>query len=263
MSNTLIQALVDIGISEKEAELYIALLKTPGAQAASTLSRKMNMNRTTVYKMLLNLAKLGLVTKAIQGGVTCFYSDNPEDRLKMLIDNRQNLLQKVNQRILDSLPFLTIDPFSQEKNLPKVRYYEGIEGIKQIYEEILKVGEDYYRYGDITKIYGALGDFTDDFIRRRNKLKITANAIMPFYKRDEKEIEEKDKMELRKVLYIPNELFPIEGEVRIFGNKVAIMSLRKESLIGVVIESEAVANMFKSIFMLTWKDYAKQAFKLD
>jgi hypothetical protein len=90
---------------------------------------------------------------------------------------------------------------------------------------------------------------------------ITAHAIMPYHKRSE-ELYKKDKEELRKALYIPHDLFPIEGEVRIFGNKVAILSLKKDSPIGVIIESEIVARMFKSIFMLTWQDYAKKTFKL-
>ena len=255
------QALKEFGLSKQESDLYLTLVKMPGAQPASILARKMHMNRTTAYKMLMNLARLRLVTKTMKHGITCFFAENPENRLKSMVEEREHKLGEVNKAILDALPSLTIQEDMHEADLPKIRYYEGIEGLKQIYEEVLKEGKNYYRYGDITKIYGTLGDFTDEYIKKRNKLGITAHAIMPFYERSKKNIE-KDRREDRKALYIPHELFPIEGEVRIFGNKVAIMSLRKESPIGVIIESDIVANMFKSIFMLTWKDYAKKAFKL-
>jgi len=257
----LIQALKEFGLSKKEAELYITLVKTAGHQPASIIANKMSMNRTTVYKMLLHLAKVGLVTKTIKHGITCFFAEAPENRLKNLVEEKGNKIEQMNKAIMDALPMLTIQEDIKEENLPKIRYYEGVEGLKQIYEEVLREGKDYYRYGDITKIYGALGDFTDEYIKKRNELGITAHAIMPYYDRNKENIQ-KDKQELRKSLYIPHEFFPIDGEVRIFGNKVAILSLRKESPIGVIIESETVASMFKSIFMLTWKDYVKKAFKI-
>ena len=254
------QALEEIGLSGIEVDAYLTLLKTAGAQPASVLANRMSINRTTAYKALINLSKRGLATKTMKHGIICFFAEDPEDSLKSLIGDRQEKLKEVNQTILDALPSLIVGE-EGSPHLPKIRYYEGIDGIKQIYEAVLKEGVDYYRYGDITKIYGTLGEFTDEFIRKRNKLGINSHAIMPYHKRSE-ELYKKDKDELRKALYIPHDLFPIEGEVRIFGNKVAILSLKKDSPIGVIIESEIVARMFKSIFMLTWRDYTEKAFKL-
>jgi sugar-specific transcriptional regulator TrmB len=254
------QALEEIGLSKIEVETYLTLLKTAGAQPASVLANRMNLNRTTAYKALVSLAKRGLATKTMKHGIICFFAEDPEDSLKNLITDRQETLKEVNQTVLEALPSLIVGE-EGSPHLPKIRYYEGIEGIKQIYEAVLKEGVDYYRYGDIAKIYGTLGDFTDEFIRKRNKLGIVAHAIMPYHKRSE-ELYKKDKDEQRKALYIPYDLFPIEGEVRIFGSKVAIMSLKKDSPIGVIIESEIVARMFKSIFMLTWEDYTKKTFKI-
>lgn len=253
-------ALEEIGLSKIEVDAYLTLLKTAGAQPASILANRMSINRTTAYKALLNLSKIGLATKTMKHGIICFFTEDPEDTLKALIHDKQEKLKEVNSSILEALPSLAVGE-EASPNLPKIRYYEGIEGIKQIYEAVLKEGVDYYRYGDITKIYSTLGEFVDDYIRRRNRLGITAHAIMPYHKRSE-ELYKKDKEELRKALYIPYDLFPIEGEVRIFGSKVAIMSLKQDSPIGVIIESEIVARMFKAIFMLTWRDYAKKTFKL-
>lgn len=254
------QALEEIGLSKIEVETYLTLLKTAGAQPASILANRMSINRTTAYKALINLSKLGLATKTMKHGIICFFAEDPEDTLKALVDEKQATLKEVNASILEALPSLIVGE-EGSPHLPKIRYYEGVEGLKQVYEAVLKEGADYYRYGDITKIYGTLGDFVEDWIKRRNKMGITAHAIMPYHKRSE-ELYKKDKEELRKALYIPHDLFPIEGEVRIFGNKVAILSLKQDSPIGVIIESEIVARMFKSIFMLTWQDYAKKTFKI-
>ena len=254
------QALEEMGLSPIEVDTYLTLLKTAGAQPASVLANRMRINRTTAYKALINLSKLGLATRTMKHGIICFFAEDPEDTLKTLIEDRKETLKEVNATILEALPSLIVGE-EGSPHLPKIRYYEGIEGIKQVYEAVLKEGVDYYRYGDITKIYGTLGEFTEDYIKRRNKMGITAHAIMPYHKRSE-ELYRKDKDELRKALYIPYDLFPIEGEVRIFGNKVAILSLKQDSPISVIIDSEVVARMFKSIFMLTWRDYAKKTFKI-
>lgn len=254
------QALEEMGLSKIEVETYLTLLKTAGAQPASVLANRIKINRTTAYKALINLAHLGLATKTMKHGIICFFAEDPEDTLKTLIIEKQETLKEVNASILEALPSLIVGE-EGSPHLPKIRYYEGIDGIKQVYEAVLKEGVDYYRYGDITKIYGTLGDFVEDWIKRRNKMGITAHAIMPYHKRSE-ELYKKDKEELRKSLYIPYDLFPIEGEVRIFGNKVTILSLKKDSPISIIIDSEVVARMFKSIFMLTWRDYTKNTFKI-
>ncbi len=253
------QVLTNLGLQDKEPDVYLALLRTPGAQPASIIATRANLNRTTVYKTLVKLVKKGLVTKTQRHGITCFFAEDPENRLKLLVEEREKQLGEMSQAMLEALPLLTMNEEDVD-SLPKIRYYEGIEGIKQIYEAVLKEEKDQYRYGDITKIYEALGIYTDEYIKKRNELGFTTHAIMPFYEKDEKELK-KNKREHREVLYIPHKLFPIEGEVRIFGNKVAIMSLRKESPIGVIIESKTIAKMFNSIYMLTWKNYGNKAIK--
>lgn len=249
------QVLSNLGLQDKEPDVYLTLLKMPGVQPASIIAGRAELNRSTTYKALMKLVKKGLVTKTQRQGVTCFFAEDPEGRLKHLIESKERTFNEMNQIILEQLPLLMVN---QESDLPKIRYYENIEGIKSIYEAILKEEKDVYRYGDIEKIYEALGDYTDEFIKKRNELGITTHAIMPYDKKISAEIN-KHKKEDREVMYIPHKLFPIDGEIRIFGNKVAIISLREKSFIGVIIESETIAKMFYSIFMLTWKGYGNQA----
>ncbi len=217
------------------------------------------MNRTTTYKILINLSKIGLISKTQKHGIIRFFADDPENKLKKLIEKEERVISEVNSTILDSLPLLTSQKDNYNSNIPKIRFYEGVDGVKQIYEEVLKEGKDYYRYGDLEKIYNILGDYADEFIKKRKKLNIKSYAIMPI-RNDKKRAnnDEKNIDELREPLYIPYEIFPIEGEIRIFGNKVSIVSLQKKPLIGVIIESEVIYNMFYSIFMLTWNNFREK-----
>ncbi|QQR82937.1 hypothetical protein IPJ72_03855 [Candidatus Peregrinibacteria bacterium] len=158
------QVLQNLGLTDKEPQVFISLLQLPGAQPASLIATRSGINRTTTYKALMSLVKRGLVTKTQRQGITCFFAEDPENRLKTLVEKQKEQLNQMSQVILKSIPLLTMA--GNEAYLPKIRYYEGIEGIKQIYEAILREEKDVYRYGDITKIYEALGVFTDEYIKR-------------------------------------------------------------------------------------------------
>ncbi|MFH1012763.1 MAG: helix-turn-helix domain-containing protein [Candidatus Peregrinibacteria bacterium] len=255
------QVLTRLGLEDKEPVVYLSLLRVPGAQPASVIANRTAMNRSTVYKTLVKLVKKGLVTKTQRRGITCFFAEDPEDKLKHLIETQQRDLESMNKSIFDALPLLTVNIEGSQAMLPKIRYSEGIEGVKQVYEAVLKEGKDCYRYGDIAKIYEALGVYTDEYIQKRNELGIVTHAIEPADHPKPADLK-KHQRECREVLFIPKKLFPIEGEVRVFGNKVAIISLHKESPIGVIIESKTIAKMFLSIFMLTWENYGAKGTKI-
>src|SRR5512136_217938 len=91
------QVLKNLGLLDKEPEIYLTLLKTPGAQPASVIATRANLNRTTVYKTLVKLVSKGLVTKTQRHGATCFFAEDPENRLKILVDERQRQLGEMNQ----------------------------------------------------------------------------------------------------------------------------------------------------------------------
>ena len=53
-------------------------------------------------------------------------------------------------------------------------------------------------------------------------------------------------------LFIPIEKFPFHTEITIYANKVALVSFGRK-LIGVVLESEDIANTLRCMFDLLWK----------
>ena len=57
---------------------------------------------------------------------------------------------------------------------------------------------------------------------------------------------------LREARYIPADKFPFTCDVAVYGNRVAISALRKNP-IGVIIESEEIADSLKTIFNLAWE----------
>ena len=135
---------------------------------------------------------------------------------------------------------------------PKIRFYEGVDGLKQIYEEtlLLKPKEEMLAYGQAELIHNILGDeWVDDYLARRRGAKIFQRAIVEDSELG-REHQKNDKNENRQTILIPAEKYPFKNELNVFANKVSIISFKE--LMGVIIESADVAESQRSIFELAW-----------
>ena len=90
------QLLRDIGLSEKEATMYIALLRY-GRQTISLLARKTSFNRGTAYVILHQLLEKGLAKKSSKGKVQYFAPLDPASLLSYL-DTKKSRLNRVKNR---------------------------------------------------------------------------------------------------------------------------------------------------------------------
>ncbi len=124
-----------------------------------------------------------------------------------------------------------------------------MEGIKEIYEDIIKTGEDIYTWTDIDRIYKTLGEYMYEFIKKRVKKGITTYSIMPKNKMNLEHA--KREHEKRKAKCIGN--LPIDGEIRIYNNKVAVITYHGKKPVGIVLQGQVITKMFRTIFDNAWK----------
>ena len=75
------QLLKKAGFSEKEIDVYLALL-AQGQAVASDIAEQASINRSTTYVILDALAKRGLVETINRGGVAMFTAGPPENLVK-------------------------------------------------------------------------------------------------------------------------------------------------------------------------------------
>lgn len=139
---------------------------------------------------------------------------------------------------------------------PEITYYEGIEGIKEIYEDIFvtlaaKRGKKVvYCWTDFEAKADLLGpSFIADYGERRKAAGIVIQAIKPKTAkaiRDQATAQRKSIVRLIRGLQLP-------GEVRIYGHKVAFITFAKDRPVGFVIEGEKIQTMMTSIFSECWK----------
>ena len=80
-NNVLIKDLIDFGLSEKEAEIYIALLELEVA-TVQEIAKKTGINRSSSYVVLESLKKKGLVGISEDKSIQQFFASSPEVLLR-------------------------------------------------------------------------------------------------------------------------------------------------------------------------------------
>lgn len=248
MASILEKILEDLGLSEKEAKVYLACLEL-GESAPADIAKHSGINRATTYVIAEKLTKDGLMSQLEKGKKTYFMAENPEQLLRLLRKQEQNIKNK-EQEFQKYLPELkTIFDTAGER--PKVRFFEGKEGIKAIQEDFLNSKdrriEEVYSHDDLGNV------FTEEDLRKtrdvRKKRNIQARVI---YVRKEGKRKHVFMPELTVRRIIPQELFSVHSDILFYDNKVAMVSL-KGKLVGVIIENKVIVDTLRSIFNLAWE----------
>jgi sugar-specific transcriptional regulator TrmB len=232
-------SLYQLGLKGREADVYLASLEL-GAGSVSQLAKKSGLKRTTIYDILEGLIQKGLIVQTKKGKKRLFYAEEPRF-LEKLIENKKTVFR-------DILPLLeSIHNTAGTK--PKIRYYEGREGLKEIYRDTLNFSGELLAF--VTEnILSHLGeDFANEYIKKRKKSKITVRAIGPDTD-DVIKYKKNDREQMRQTRLVPKEKFPFSIEMDIYGNKIFFASFKEQ--MGIIIESSEIAKNMRFLFDLAW-----------
>lgn len=123
-----------LGFSQKEAEIYLALYKL-GTQPASVVASYINMERTHVYKILVEFARKDLVSITEKGGIKNFFIPDITV-LRRYVENERTKYEKMHNEF-DAVEIeLQSHKQWEMTNTPKITLYEGGDGVKNCYENI-------------------------------------------------------------------------------------------------------------------------------
>ncbi len=243
-------ALKNIGLNQKESDVYFSLL-TIGSGTVSEIAKKAGINRTTGYDILSSLSNKGLVVISGKEPKQEYRCENPDKILKFLkrdIEKRQEDYRYA-EIILPELKSIY-----KTKARPQVKFYEGKEGLEEVYEDTLTATEPIRAYATVDDMHNALPNYFPKYYKRRASKGIAIRAIIPKTEIGE-ERGEKDKLEKRETAFVPPDKYYFSPEINIYDNKVMIASWREK--LGIIIESEEIADAMKKIFELSW-DRAKE-----
>lgn len=275
----MISELLKLGLSPEEARVYLACLEINGGPV-SVIARKADVHRVSCYHTIGNLLRKRLLSEYNRNGVKCFAAEDPEKLELFMLEKVQLARTLVPQ--LKSL-------VSSYGFKPKIRFYEGRDGVERVFRESLQASSrnnaripaapqrmsqsagrkrghgiasfgrpvsEILGYTNLRNIIDYFPDFFRDYTRKRLKLGIKSRYLSPTTVESVHVIAPflpaGYDPNLIEILLVNKDQFPFENEVLIFGDTVGIVSLNPDELLGVVLESPTIARTMRAVFDLAW-----------
>lgn len=230
------------GFSESASKLYLAALEL-GPSSVQDIAKKIKVSRMTAYTLIEGLMKEGLMSTLQRGKKKMYVAESP-DRLVSFMQVRMKTMEGTLKEVEHAVGQLKLIERGEK---PIVKMFEGEEGIRAILDDILQ-GEN-QTINEIGNIDAMRNLFSTESLKplkqELDKRKITTHAIYAIAK------EQLTPRQSTKVKFYTEKEPSFFGNVTLYGNKVAFMTFRGK-IIGVVIESEEIANTMREVFKLAW-----------
>lgn len=243
------QKLQELGLSEKEASVYLAALSL-GESTMQTIAERSGIKRATTYLAVESLIHRGLMSSLEKGKKTFFVAESPENLMR-IIETREREAQEQKRVLPDIISQLSV-LYTGNGEKPAVRFYEGTEGLETIRRDFINPQYtevfSWTNYDLLAEIFSRDNSVGKERVRRKIKAKLLytrkAGPLDPQWANNP--------AEFRESRYVPTDKYPFEGDITIYGNRVAISSFKGKPN-SVLIDHPVVAQMMKSFFLLAWE----------
>ncbi len=243
--------LTDCGLTSEQAKIYTYLLGN-GLTPAKQIALKTGVGRALTYKVIEQLTSLDLVEKRDNiGKIALFLPKHPRNLRDMVEKKKQGL----NHAFTDlTTIFGTLSSeFNALLGKPNIQFYEGIEGIQKVHEDILEISQDILVISSPIdegrqEVLHLIKEQIEKQVAKNIKTKAIAQhkdgqkVATPIHE-DEKYLITRKK--------VPLEKLNIPAQIILYGDKVAITNF-KEGIVTVVIESKYITETFRVMFDYIW-----------
>ncbi len=237
-------------LTKKESDIYELLLKE-GELPVHIIIARTKLKRGIVYKSLYSLEEKGLATKKDINKKIHFKPASPTE-LSRLVDLKTSEATQARLELNSLLPQLT-QQYITSIEKPVVTTYQGVEGLKMIYEDTIKVNEPIYAALNNDDVEPSLLKWLrKTYVKRRVEAAIEAKVIISSGNMSENYLQ-RDDIALRETRVVAAATFPFPHEVDIYGDKVAFIDYHKGGqLIGIIIHHPQIAITMKALWNLAW-----------
>lgn len=237
------EILTELGLTKNEIKVYLTLLKT-GSALAGEITEKSGIHRRNVYDAIERLTEKGLVSSVIINNKKLFSPTNPK-RFLGIIEEKKHELNEKKKQLEKVLPRLSLITSLTKKH--DVRFFKGVEGLKTVYDDILRTGKNYVGYGPGEEVEEILKSYFKHYIERRKKLGIKPRLIYTERDRENNSI----KTTLSEIRFLSDK-YSSHAALRIYGDKVAIMLLSEEEPLAILIKNKNIADGYRKYFEVIW-----------
>jgi HTH-type transcriptional regulator, sugar sensing transcriptional regulator len=246
-TNKISSALRRLDLSDFQQTIYLSLL-TEGQATARTLAARTGMTRPSVYDQLKSLITLNLVVELDIDGKAEFAAADIK-YLDALLADKIDRLEQSRAFLTDALPTLKD---SLHTVTPKVRFFEGEDGVKQLLKDIMwhdkSTLQVIWPVAKMNEVFDSL--FLKWFDERRLKRQLTIESLwVSSTKKVVPELFTTGPHDAWRVL--PKEK-SISMATVIYDSKVAFISSHAEAF-GFIVESNEFAQSEREKFGALWQ----------
>ena len=234
------EQLEKIGLPENQADIYLSLLKN-GPQFLQEISKTTGIKRTTLYLIIERMLEKILINIEIK-----------QKRKKYYIKNPKMLLSQIKEQyyLLDALMPQLEDIFEQKSASSKIRFYDTVTGMKEVFKELIFLNDAKDELltieSDIRSSFKLGYDFWKDLLIEKKKLGIKSRTIIPSDEKDDFVIRDHE-IQIRTSTMLND--FKIM--LYLYSNKVIII-IPADSLC-IVIENSKIKKSLTALFEIVWK----------
>jgi sugar-specific transcriptional regulator TrmB len=239
------KTLQDIGLSENQTIIYLALLEL-GSATAGEITNKSHVNRTNVYDALERLLEKGLVSYVIQANKKYFEAKDPNSLISFLEFKEKNIRNK-KSNLKKILPEIRAKR-ALNKEPQEATIYKGKRGLQSITEEIIKEAKELLVFGAEGNFKEIFKHYFDQWHLKRKQAKIKLKII---YNKDLKRSFPYSEIRINK------NMDKTPATTWIYNDKIVIVVWSKEPL-ATMIRSKEVVESYKSVFNQMWKESEKK-----
>lgn len=236
------QILERMGLDGKKAQVYLSALQL-GTASAQEIAKKAELKRPTATEILEGLVERGLVSFVTEKRTRLFTVEPPQKLITLLEEQ-----QRQAKVIIPQLEAM----YGKAWHRPRVRFYEGIEGIKTVYEDTLTTSSKELRgilsMQDLYQIPGKA--YMNDYVTRRIGAGITLKVI----RSETKEVESAwpSSHQQKRELHLAPKDMDFAMTVYLYDGKVALIGTEKEKF-GLIIHSEDFYKTQLHLFETLWQ----------
>lgn len=236
-----------LGLSENEVKVYLAALEL-GSATAQELAGKAAVVRPTAYVAIGGLTKRGLMSSFTKGKKKYFTAEKPAKLLKLVQEEKRKLAdhEEKLKRVMPELEAL----ISLSADKPEVKYYEGLEGLARMHENIF---ESKTKEIKIIASAESVREVIPEEMRVLHNLRVKKAGIKGRILVVHEKKFEKPQVDFKNWEYktLKKNHLNMSGEIAIFGEYLSLISYQDKPY-GFLVKSKDIAETARILFDLAW-----------
>lgn len=243
---TIKKDLRDIGLSDKEIDVYINIIKN-GPIKPTQLSKDTKIKRSTIYVVLDSLKERGLIAEE-QDSSTLKVTALPPKNLLNSIKYEKVLIKEKEEKINETIKKIEQFRSSQDYPVPKINFIE-----KESIDDFLYENLDKW-YSSCEKIKIGYGFQDKDFVNKKGKWvdwaikenEKSGNRIILLSNKNEFDRQREKHKNLRNIIFSQNSNFT--STTWVVGDYIIMISLNGDKEYLVEINDKEMAHNMRELF---------------